>query len=408
MEKQLKVAYIFLIYPSLHKTFVDREIITLRRMGVDITIYSLQRPETVLSPYQKELKKGIAYIGKYGFKKRLLVNLRFLLRKPWAYVSTLVYLFTRPHPADLSRQRTLMFFFRSILLTSLLEKDPPDHIHSHFLNESASAALIASRMLGIPYSNTAHASSELFVTPRMIRAKLSRAKFIATCTRFNLDYLTRISNGLFDQRIKVVYHGLDCGQFKRQRPFLAANNTIVGVGQLKERKGYQYLIEACAILRDRGVSFQCNIIGEGLMRPVLEEKIDRLGLRNFVQLCGAMAQEDVIHAYEEAAIFCLPVVIGEDGDQDGIPNVILEAMAMELPVVSTHRQAIEEVIEDGVNGLLVQPGDAEALANALETLLNQPELRRRMGDNGRKTVLEKFDPEKNAQLLINEFLAPEG
>jgi glycosyltransferase involved in cell wall biosynthesis len=407
MEKKdissLKIAYFFFTYPSLHKTFVDREIFALRDMGVNIKIYSLHRPKVKLSPYQQAIKDEIVYISDFGYKARYAANIRYALRWPGKYFSTLSYLLTRPHPKYHSRDRTIRYFVRSVFLTSLLEKDPPDHIHAHFLNESVTAGLVAQRFLGIPYSATVHASDELFVTPRMVREKLSEAKFIATCTDYNRDYLEKISKGKFDQKLRVIYHGLDTNQFHRVQHPQEDVPIIVSVGQLKERKGFHYLVDACAMLHQHNCNFICRIVGEGPMRPILEEKIAQYGLADQVQLLGALPQDEVLEQYQQASIFTLPAVLAKDGDRDGIPNVILEAMAMQLPVVSTRHSAIPEAIEDGVNGVLIPPEDPAALAQALENLLSDPELRQRLGDRGRETVMQQFNPQKNAQMLINAF-----
>jgi colanic acid/amylovoran biosynthesis glycosyltransferase len=399
----LKLAYFFFTYPSLHKTFVDREIFALRDLGVNIKIYSLHHPKVKLSPYQQAIIDEIIYVSDLGSKPRYAANLRYALRWPIKYFSTLIYLLTRPHPKYHSRDRTIRYFVRSVFLTSLLEKDPPDHIHAHFLNESVTAGLVAQRFLGIPYSATVHASDELFVTPRMVREKLSEAKFIATCTDYNRDYLEKISKGVFDQKLKVIYHGLDTTHFHREQPPQAGTPIIISVGQLKERKGFHYLVDACAILKKHGANFVCRIVGEGPMRGVLEEKIAQYGLADQVQLLGALSQDEVLDQYQQASIFTLPAVVAKNGDRDGIPNVILEAMAMQLPVVSTRHSAIPEAITDGVNGVLISPEDPEALAAALENLIADPDLRQHLGDCGRETVMKRFNPLENAQLLINAF-----
>ena len=175
---------------------------------------------------------------------------------------------------------------------------------------------------------------------------------------------------------------------------------ILGVGQLVERKGYGVLVDSCAILQERGVDFECRIVGEGSQRPLLEEKICRAGLEGRVILAGSLPQEEVIRLYEQATVFTLPVVVAKDGDRDGIPNVLLEAMAMETPVVSTAHMAITEVIKDGVNGLLVPPEDPLALAGALQRLIEDAALRERLAQAARRTVQEQFDPEKNTRKLL--------
>jgi glycosyltransferase involved in cell wall biosynthesis len=156
-------------------------------------------------------------------------------------------------------------------------------------------------------------------------------------------------------------------------------------------------------LKEAGYPFMCQIVGDGPLRIDLEDQIRKLSLEGIVELCGAIPHERVIEKYSQAAIFVLPAVTSSDGDRDGIPNVILEALAMQLPVVSTDHSGIPEVIVDGENGLLVESKDVNALTAALSRLIEQPELRQHLGKNGRETVLEKFDLPANIGALFNEF-----
>ena len=368
-------------------------------MGVEVPIFSLYRQKMKLSPYQEELSKTITFVNEAKKGSARKANLRVLLRYPWRYLSTLAHLLSVPYSNWSKRVQTTRHFFQGIYLTWLLLQDPPDHIHAHFLNKSATELLVASRILGIPYSVEVHASAELFVTPQLIQQKLSGAKFIATCTQYNKDYLGRLDRRL-GIKARVIYHGLDANQFHRLHPPRTTQPMILGVGQLVERKGYGVLVDSCAILKERGVDFECRIVGEGSQRPLLEEKIRRAGLEGRVILTGSLPQEEVIRLYEQATVFTLPVVVAKDGDRDGIPNVLLEAMAMETPVVSTAHMAIPEVIKDGVNGLLVPPEDPLALAGALQRLIEDFALRERLAQVARRTVQEQFDPEQNTRKLL--------
>jgi glycosyltransferase involved in cell wall biosynthesis len=186
---------------------------------------------------------------------------------------------------------------------------------------------------------------------------------------------------------------------RRRRPLLLA------VGQLKHKKGLHHLLDACRILVDRGSSFDCEIVGDGPLRGELTARIAELGLRSHVRLLGALPHEVVVERYREASIFVLPCVTGPDGGRDGIPNVILEAMAMGVPVVSTRHSGIPEAVQDGRTGLLVPPGDAEQLAGAIARLLDDGALRERLGSRGRERVREVFDIEANAKALLAEVLA---
>jgi glycosyltransferase involved in cell wall biosynthesis len=202
-----------------------------------------------------------------------------------------------------------------------------------------------------------------------------------------------------------IYHGLELERYPNEQRANPGSPIILSVGQLQERKGLSYLVEACRILRDQGIQFECRIIGEGPLRPALEDQIRQFGLENFVHLLGALPHEEVIAQYQQATVFTLPAVLGKDGDRDGIPNVILEALSMELPVVSTLHSGIPEVVEEGVSGLLVPPENAGALASALERVICDPEMRNAFGKAGRQIVADRFNPEKNVRRLLEAFVA---
>jgi glycosyltransferase involved in cell wall biosynthesis len=181
--------------------------------------------------------------------------------------------------------------------------------------------------------------------------------------------------------------------------------VITSVGQLKEKKGFAFLLKACRLLKEKGYSFRCEIIGEGPLRSALEQQIRELSLESCVTLHGALPHENVIDQLKSSTMFVLPCVTSSDGDRDGIPNAILEAMALQVPVISTSHSGIPEVITDEVNGLLVPPADAPSLAQAMARLLDQPQMGRQMGERGRQIVNESFDARRNAIGLLQKMMA---
>jgi glycosyltransferase involved in cell wall biosynthesis len=201
-----------------------------------------------------------------------------------------------------------------------------------------------------------------------------------------------------------IYHGLDIQQYQPSHQSLSKKPVLVSVGQLKEKKGFTYLISACKLLKDRGYDFRCEIIGEGPLRSVLEEQIHRDGLDDDIVLLGAQPHEVIIKKYQSGTVFVLPCILSADGDRDGIPNVILEALAMEIPVISTRHSGIPEVVEDGFNGLLVPPTEPQPLSDALAALLDDPMSRIIFGRNGRNKIKELFSVESNVDKLLKEFL----
>jgi glycosyltransferase involved in cell wall biosynthesis len=401
----LRLTYVIGTYPVLTTTFIDREIQILRRLGVSLEVISIRRPNRLLSQVQKPLQSGVHYVLPAPATAVMWSHLSFLISRPLRYVKTLFHLLSRPHPTLRTRLRTILHFGLAVHIARLLrDRYPTDHIHAHFVDRAALVAVIAGRLLGRPFSATAHAS-DIYVDPVLLPEKMTEAKFIVTCTRYNESHLRSLSPGASKVDVKCIYHGLDIRMYVPYERAPRYRPLLLSVGQLKDRKGMHHLIEACGHLRDWGVDFDCEIVGDGDLRDRLDEMIERLALRDRVSLLGALPHEVVLEKYRAATIFVLPCITSLDGDRDGIPNVILEAMAMGLPIVSTMHSGVPEAVQDGRNGFLVSPGDSVGLADALARLIKDEVLSRAMGRAGRKRVAEKFDPDRNVKKLLSEFLA---
>lgn len=399
---QLKLVYIIGTYPLLTTTFIDREIQRLRQLGVTLHVVSIRQPQRPLSPNQVALQKDVQYLLPASLWTLLLAHLWFMGRHPFVYLQTLFYLLTRPFSTFNARLKTCLHFGLGVYAAYQIKPLAPTQLHAHFVDRAATVALVAGRLLKVPYSATAHAN-DIYVDPVLLPEKMAEARFIATCTGYNAEHLAGVNGSDLRGKIHCIYHGLD-SKLYQPRPYTPAERPfLIAVGQLKEKKGFPYLLKACHLLQRRGYRFHCQIVGAGPLRPQLATQIDQLGLTDSVTLCGALPHNQVIEKYAQADIFVLPCITGIDGDRDGIPNVILEAMAMELPVVSTRHSGIPEVVADGVNGRLVPPADEEALAEALAALLDDENGRYQMGKKGRQTVLDAFSVEQNVDRLLTQF-----
>jgi glycosyltransferase involved in cell wall biosynthesis len=396
-----RIAYIIGSFPSLTKTFVDREIQEAERQGVDLVLVAARRP----APFEmraevKKLAEETKYILPVPWLKFLGGNLYLGLARPRAYLSTLLYLLTRQHDTAAARIKTFFHFAEGTWAAWLLWREGIDHIHAHFADRAAVVAMVASKFLGVSYSLTAHAN-DIYVSPVMLQEKIANAKFVTTCTAYNKAHLESMTG----RRIELVYHGLDLTAIE-PAPQTARNShppLILSVGRLVEKKGFPYLIKACRWLQDWGCDFRCEIIGEGPKRGDLEGLVTDLNLQDQVILRGALPNAEVMARYTQAAIFALPCVIAGDGDRDGIPNVLLEAMANLVPVVSTRVSGIPEVVQDGVTGLLVDPGSEEALAKAMARFLHGAQLGEELAQKGYRRVKEEFDVRTNVRQLIELF-----
>lgn len=398
--KEFSLVYIIGTYPGLTTTFIDREIRALRSKGVHVRVLSVRKPHTGLSSDQKQLQGITSYLLPPSWGQFIVGHLRFILKNPAIYFRTLFELLMSHHPDLIARLKTILHFAEGVYAAERIRKETCDHIHAHFVDRASSIALVAGRLLNVPYSVTAHAN-DIYVKPVLLDVKLSRASFVSTCTDYNHQYLQQKFN--LNSKLHCFYHGLELETYQPEARISSEISVITAVGQLKEKKGFSYLLEACRLLKNKGYDFHCQIIGEGPLRSALESQIRNLSLESIVTLCGALPHEHVIGELKSSTMFVLPCITGSDGDRDGIPNAILEAMAMQLPVVSTAHSGIPEVVSDGVNGFLVPAADSISLAEKMSELLDRPTLRRQMGERGRRIVIERFDSERNADRLLRQM-----
>ena len=278
------------------------------------------------------------------------------------------------------------------------------HLHVHFALNATTIALVVARLTKITFSFTAHAN-DIFVNPILLRDKINEAKFIIAISDYNKRFLYNIlpDQGTCD-KTHIVHCGIDVQHFSAPNKKLHNERPIIlAIGRLVEKKGYLYLIRACKILVGQGYDFQCLIVGGGPQESLLKQIIEEEGVSDYVSLEGIVFQEHLLSYLDKADIFVLPCVVASDQDMDGIPNTLMEAMAMEIPAISTTVSGIPELIEHEKTGLLVAPEDEVSLAKAMATLLDDKELRGILGQAGRAEVIKAFEIEKNAHHLLSVF-----
>jgi colanic acid/amylovoran biosynthesis glycosyltransferase len=394
-----ELIYIIGTYPLLTTTFIDREIMSLRRSGIVLRVIAIRRPpvDTPLSADQKALQQGVTYLIPIHRGRLLLGHVYFAVFRPRRFFGALAYLLTRPHPSLKARIKSLLHFGEGVYAAFVARNMSCDEFHAHFADRAATVALVAGRLLDKPYSLSIHAGADIFVDPVLLREKIRGARHVVTCTSYNLSYVAALAGEDLRSKMSHVHHGLDLSLYRPGSPAAVDPPLILSVGQLAERKGFDQLVRACRRLADEGYRFHCRILGEGPHRELLEGLIDRLSLQRFVELRGALSHAEVLEHYRQATMFVLPCIRTPGGDIDGIPNVLAEAMASQIPVVSSDLPAIRELVLDGENGLLVPAGDEEALAAAMRRLLDEPTLRQALGTRGRETVHEIFDVEVNVR-----------
>jgi len=414
------IAYFTQMYPGLTQTFVYREVLALRARQIPVATYSVWPPQTDdLPPEAHPLVEETFYIFPIKWLALLLAHLWYLVRRPLRYLGTLAFVLTRPGTSLRNRWRTLLHFGYGMLVLRDMERTGIQHIHVHFAWSASSIALIAHRILGVSFSLTLH-SNEIYFDRLLLKYKLEAARFVVTISEFNRRLLVELwpESGIAD-KVHVIHCGLDPDLFQaapRERPTSDGARLdvkdagskkdeiqIVGVGQLAPRKGFHVLIEACALLSQRNVPYRCHIFGEGPERDHLEALQTRYGLHDPLRLPGRIYQEDLRHFLAQSDIFCLPCVKDKSGDLDGIPVVLMEAMAMELATVSTRVSGIPELIQHEQNGLLAEPDDARALADLLQELASDPQRRARLAQAGRATVIKDFNIHRSAEQMAALF-----
>jgi glycosyltransferase involved in cell wall biosynthesis len=295
-------------------------------------------------------------------------------------------------------------FPKAVRFAEEMRKAGVTHIHAHFANHPAVAALIASRLTGIPFSFTAH-GSDLHVDRRMLDTKVDAARFVVTVSNYNREIIVQEFGERVRHKVHVIHCGVDPCVFK---PVAGQAETggvfrIVCVASLEEVKGHRYLVEACRLLREAGITFECHLIGEGPERRDLERRVAAARLAQEVILHGGLPRPEVVRLVSAAHVAVLASHPTRRGKREGIPVALMEAMASGLPVVASEISGIPELVEQGRSGFLVPSANPPALANALARLASDPELRADMGRAGRACVETSFNLRRSTEELLRRF-----
>ena len=402
------VAFLLKGYPRLSETFIAQEIRALEQRGLAIRIVSLRHPtDRAVHPVHREIRAPLLYLPEYLHHEplRVLRAWRKLRRHP--RYPQLVQTFLRDLRRDRTRNR-LRRFGQALVLAAELPGDV-ERLHAHFLHTPASVARYAALLLDLPWSCSAHAK-DIWTTPVWEkREKLASLDWLVTCTAQGRDHLAALAPD--PAKIALVHHGLDFGRFpvpatrrddRRDGRDPARPVRLLSIGRAVPKKGYAVLLAALARL-PRGLAWRLVHIGGGPLTTGLQREAQRLGLADRIEWRGAQPQGRVLEAYGEADLFVLASLVAADGDRDGLPNVLMEAQSQGLAVVSSQLPGVGELIEDRGNGLLAPPGDAAALAQALETLIRDPEQRWQMGLAGQARVRRDFDMTDGIDRLRHKF-----
>lgn len=415
-----RVAYLVRSWPRLSQTFILNEALALERGGIELDILSMvPAQEKLVQPQVADVTARVRYLDSAAARpwwSRLAEHLAVARRAPSAYGRTLITVLTGGELADgYANASVLACFGHAVHLSARIhaaarQGRPMSHLHAHFAHDPALVAWLTHRLTGIRFSITAHARDLYGVPAPALAARAADAAAVITCCHTNADYLRQVLPSNQHGRIHVIHHGVDLTVFQpsaaRARRGDGVDNDIpriVSIGRLVEKKGFALLLEACAALVSRGVMFNCTIYGDGPLLASLEAQRDSLGLKNQVTFGGARIQKELVSELQEADVFALTPFVTDDGDRDGVPNVLVEAMACGLPVVTTDAGGITDLLVHGQNGLLSPPHDVTAIADHLALLLGDVGERVRMSLVARQSVEDGFNIEAAASRLSGIF-----
>ena len=401
-----KVAYIMSRFPKITETFILYEMLALVRQGVQVEVYPLLRePAKVVHP------EAIPFVKQAHFQPFLswpilCAHAYFLRRKPRTYLGTLWTLLRANLGSVRFLSRALAIFPKTVYFARLMAVEGVTHVHAHFASHPTAAAFIIHRLVGIPYSFTAH-GSDLHRDRHMLREKVAEAAFVVAISTYNRALIIKECCEQFCDKVVVIHCGVDTQVFQPRRngadkpaadPF-----TILCIGTFHEVKGQTYLLAACRQLLEREINFACHFVGDGPDRPGLVEQADQTGLAGRVHFHGLLTRRQIVEMLQHADVVAVPSVPSKDGRREGIPVVLMEAMASGVPVVASRLSGIPELVEDEKSGLLLPPRDAQTLADALERIFRDPALGRRLGEEGRDKIVREFDLHANAAALAQRF-----
>ena len=392
-----KIGFLLDTFPSVTEHFVHNELVEFKRVGIEFSVFALKKDDNLNTLDEIEEVYYIKILNTFLLWIGFIVKPRYIK-----------FLFS-----ELSRQTS----FRNILrfvkrlnlclsLNKILKEQNIDHIHSHFAYITTEIALLTKHLFGISYSFTCHAKDIYVNDIQKLNQFIEQSNFVVTCTKYNKTYLNKISNNKFEHKIHHVYHGLDLNKIesniKSNKKDIPNVFKIICVARLVEKKGIIYLLKAIELVLDQDVAVACEIIGDGelykdFMRYVKTSK----SITNEVTFLKAIPHKEVLQKISDSDAFVLPCIIAENGDRDGLPNTILEAMYLKVPVVTTPVSAIREVVNDGQNGVLVPPKNEREIANAVSKLIHDRVYYNKIVENAHESVSNHLDISLSTKALVS-------
>jgi colanic acid/amylovoran biosynthesis glycosyltransferase len=400
-EEKIKIAYLAPEIPALSATFVYNEILSLEELGFEIIPLSVHFPTSLAKEDKLEsLIKRTHYIYQKSLFSLLQVNISTFLKHPIRYISTLLVAIRDSIKMGLFTRISFGLFYRFCIashIVIIIEKEGCKHLHAQFAHIPTDIAMYASGISGIPFSFTSHAN-DLFERGWLLEEKVNRAKFAATISEYNLEYL--INQGAPSQKIHIVRCGVNSDSFSKLSSTPINSIPKIGtLGRMVEKKGFDTLIRSGEILKRKGFPFQMEIAGDGPLKSELENLVLSLDLTEQINFIGPLSHDSVPTWLQQLDLFVLPCRKDSNGDMDGIPVVLMEAMMSGVPVISTRLSGIPELIEDGKTGYLADPENAEELSDIIEKIYMNGSQTNIFCRNAIEKIESEFDLLKNVTKL---------
>lgn len=402
MGTQVRMAYLVSEYPRISHTFILREVAALRELGFEIHVASINppdRPPNQLTAEEREESARTLYVKKSPFLGIILAHLRAMVTSPSRCVKALGFSLRLGGLEPKTLLMSLFYFVEAVILVDWMRRNSLTHLHVHFATPAATVGMITSKLSGATLSITVHGPDEFYdVSRHQLSEKIEVCQFLCTIGKFARSQLMKLSPVAQWNKFEVTPLGVSPEDF-RARPPRSRNGSfeILCVGRLVPAKGQHILIQAVNRLVKQGENVTLRLVGDGPDRDSLRAMVQDLGLTERVLLEGPVNQDKIQKFYQQADAFVLPSFA------EGIPVVLMEAMAIEVPCVTTRITGIPELIRDGIDGLLVTPSDDEELAGVIARMIREPELCRQLGEAGRRRVLSCYDLRTNVAHLANVF-----
>ncbi len=404
------IAYILKGYPRISETFISNEILLLEQHGFSLRLISMRHPrENFTHDSVKKIQAKVDYLPTellLDLPRLLIPNIFLAVKKPANYLKALALAAERYKRTG--KLATLKHLLQAGYMTNrvLLKETDITHLHGHFAHSPTSVTMFGSILSGLPYSFTAHAKDIYTSNPSQLREKIDAANFVVTCTRHNVEYLNEIAKDS-PTPIHCIYHGIDLDLFNHpeEKPVPSEPYRLFTVARLTEKKGLPTIYKALSIIKKQGITFKHVLIGDGDDRNDILNLIQSLDLEDECSLLGTRTHREVLNQFKESDLFVLGCEIAQNGDRDGIPNVLVESLAMGVPAISTTVSAIPEILKDGQTGLTVPPSNPDEMAKAIIRICQDNELRELLIANGKSWVSEQFDNKKWLLRLADVFEA---